>query len=746
MGRTLLLCAGPAALLAWSWLRLERPHVGGGTALWLIALAVVPALLPRLRRRLLALAATSVLALHTAFGIWAIHPGRLLSRFGGGFLEFYDVRLPFAAAPHPRMEGVILIALFASCALVALVIAARGPVLAALTLLVASGWPATLLIGPDDLNRGIALLALILLLVVGLGERPQPRRLLFAGAVGGAVVLAAFAASSSSAVATGQVLHWQGWDFYTKPEKPVGVQYVWNSDYRGFQFPKKVTSVLKIKAPARRSYWRATTLDEFDGKNWFEYAVPVGPTVANGRYELTDDSELPGAARDRSRWVKQEVTVEALHDNHLTGASVPVAYDPGSLGTEYAAGGLARLPASTLSPGNRYTVWSYEPHPSPRQLARLIKPHYPELVKDLDLRVTANASVPPFGASGREVRVEAVFDQSSGAAPYRAVYETAKRVVGRPPSPYAAAVELEAWFRSGGVFRYDEHPPQSSDLPPLAAFVLRTHRGYCQHFAGAMALMLRYLGIPARVAAGFTSGVYDAQKHEWVVTDHDAHTWVEAWFPRYGWLPFDPTPGRGALSGSYTASSPRFDLTGALYAFAARARAQGGFDLRKARSGPKVHFSVIEARNPRRFGSGAGTGIGELFRLLLVLAAALVLLVVAAKLAVRKARYLTRDPRTIARACIRELADFLADQGAKLPPSTTLRELSAVVEEDLGASPRAFVTAVSAARFGPPAPAGLAAREARRELKALRRDLRARLTRAERALGLVSLRSLGLTG
>src|SRR5581483_8661790 len=141
--RTLVLCAAPAAVLAWCWLRLERPHAGASTALWLIVLAAVPALAPRLSLRLAAVAGTSVLALHTAFGAWIVHPGRLATRFGGGFLEFYDVRLPFAAAPHPRMEGVILIALFASVAAVALTVAAGRPVASAFALLVGAGWPAT---------------------------------------------------------------------------------------------------------------------------------------------------------------------------------------------------------------------------------------------------------------------------------------------------------------------------------------------------------------------------------------------------------------------------------------------------------------------------------------------------------------------------------------------------------------------------------------------------------------------------
>ena len=93
-------------------------------------------------------------------------------------------------------------------------------------------------------------------------------------------------------------------------------------------------------------------------------------------------------------------------------------------------------------------------------------------------------------------------------------------------------------------------------------------RGYCQHFAGAMALMLRFLGIPARVAAGFTSG--KREDGGWTVTDHNAHAWVEVWFPGYGWLAFDPTPGRGALAADYSVSSSGFNAGDAADAFGPR--------------------------------------------------------------------------------------------------------------------------------------------------------------------------------
>ena len=77
-----------------------------------------------------------------------------------------------------------------------------------------------------------------------------------------------------------------------------------------------------------------------------------------------------------------------------------------------------------------------------------------------------------------------------------------------------------------------------------------------------MAAMLRFLGIPARVAVGFTSGRQD--DGTWVVTDHEAHAWVEVWFAGVGWIPFDPTPGRGTLGGEYSISSRSEDAVARL--------------------------------------------------------------------------------------------------------------------------------------------------------------------------------------
>ena len=77
---------------------------------------------------------------------------------------------------------------------------------------------------------------------------------------------------------------------------------------------------------------------------------------------------------------------------------------------------------------------------------------------------------------------------------------------------------------------------------PLEHFLFDTKAGYCQHFSGAMALLLRFGGIPTRVATGFSPGGFRKRQGEWVVRDRDAHSWVEAWFDGIGWVTFDPTP------------------------------------------------------------------------------------------------------------------------------------------------------------------------------------------------------------
>jgi hypothetical protein len=323
---------------------------------------------------------------------------------------------------------------------------------------------------------------------------------------------------------------------------------------------------------------------------------------------------------------------------------------------------------------------------------------------------------------------------------YAPILNAALAVANSASTPYEATMRILRWFRVTGGFRYTNRPAIFSDAP-LVGFVAETRAGYCQQFAGAMALMLRYLGIPARVAVGFSSGTYDAKRHRWLVSDHDAHAWVEAWFRGYGWLPFDPTPSGRPEQG--TLSAPYAQLTTA----ASGGGAGPAAVIRNDNSSASGHHHGEQGTSQQ---PGFDTpsivqphGHGNLLLLLLVIVAALGVVVVGSKLAVRRMRYLTRDPRRLAAACRAELSDYLLDQYIEGARSATLHELGALVRHELAVDADAFVSAATAARFGPPAGSRDAARAARRELRSLLRAIRRTLNTRDRLRGVLSLRSLG---
>jgi protein-glutamine gamma-glutamyltransferase len=123
-------------------------------------------------------------------------------------------------------------------------------------------------------------------------------------------------------------------------------------------------------------------------------------------------------------------------------------------------------------------------------------------------------------------------------SPYERLYQLATSIAQSAQSPYDYVQKVLERVQQGA--EYDESPPARAY--PLASFLFDTKAGYCQQFSGTMALMLRMGGVPARVASGFSPGSYNRDRKEYVIRDTDAHSWVEAYFPKIGWVTFDPTP------------------------------------------------------------------------------------------------------------------------------------------------------------------------------------------------------------
>ncbi len=266
----------------------------------------------------------------------------------------------------------------------------------------------------------------------------------------------------------------------------------------------------------RPAYWHLTSLPDFDGKSW---KANETFTSANGRLRPSP----------RGRSLRQKVTVENMGEGWVPAAFEAVAISGKSSFVYNPETATVRLANNAdLTPGMTYTVTSVIGSYSVRQLR------------------AAGSANPP---DERYVALPKNFPDSLRAL--------AAQVVAGKESSYAQSVALQNWFRDN--FEYDLDVSYGSSSSAMEDFV-EERRGFCEHFASTFAAMARSLGIPARVAVGFTSGV--PEDGRFVVRARNAHAWPEVWFDRIGWVSFEPTPGRGAPgTEGYTGVQPEQDET-----------------------------------------------------------------------------------------------------------------------------------------------------------------------------------------
>ena len=122
------------------------------------------------------------------------------------------------------------------------------------------------------------------------------------------------------------------------------------------------------------------------------------------------------------------------------------------------------------------------------------------------------------------------------------IRQLALKITAGATNNYDRVAAIESYLRDTANFTYTLNPPPTPvGVDPIQYFLFTSHKGYCQYFATAMGDMLRSIGIPTRLVNGFGPGTFDGTKNAWVVRGQDAHTWVEVYFPTYGWITFEPT-------------------------------------------------------------------------------------------------------------------------------------------------------------------------------------------------------------
>lgn len=120
------------------------------------------------------------------------------------------------------------------------------------------------------------------------------------------------------------------------------------------------------------------------------------------------------------------------------------------------------------------------------------------------------------------------------------VKELALTITGNAKSRYQKAAAIERYLKKN--YSYTLEPKRDESLPPVEDFLFKNREGYCDHFSTAMAVLLREISIPTRLVTGYVTSEWNDLGRFYTVRQSNAHSWVEVYFPSYGWLSFDPTP------------------------------------------------------------------------------------------------------------------------------------------------------------------------------------------------------------
>jgi transglutaminase-like putative cysteine protease len=323
----------------------------------------------------------------------------------------------------------------------------------------------------------------------------------------------------------------------------------------------------------------------------------------------------------------------------------------------------------------------------------------------------------------------------------------ADQITSTASTPFAKARALEHYFQASGGFTYTLKALHlQNSAQGLLTFLTKEKKGSCEQFAFAMAVLARLVGIPSRVAIGFTSGTQTHAGGRWLVTTADAHAWPELYFPTLGWLRFEPTPG--GANGQGTAVQPAYATQGE----SAQSGSTGPSDQLKPTGPPPISGQDsqghLRAAPPDPVGTVSAlpsarhpAPIGAI--LLGVLAALLLASAVPAATRVigRRRRWrAAADNQALASAAWQEVCADLADFGLIHRASETPRALArrlcadASIEESAHAAIRRISTVVERTRYAPePAAADGIHADVRQVRRALARNssvttrLRARL-------------------
>ncbi|HJW75654.1 MAG TPA: transglutaminase-like domain-containing protein [Thermoleophilia bacterium] len=622
--------------------------------------------------------------------------GFLRQHLAAGGVAYVTQHLPFDFGAAPELGLLVSFVVYLIVALAAFAALSLRKALPAVVLLLALlGFGLTI----DDAGRVVwlplafLLLAGCLLMLARSLEREQWKPVDSLAGVATTLVaafLGLFLLGATSAAASQPWQDWRTWGGPISTHVSTNAAFNWLEDYPSLLDPENDVKVMRVRSPIA-SYWRANALDYFTGTNWFgDGSSRIGLTAQldSGffRYSIPDVSPAPPG-----RLVTQEFEIRSLFTDYffaggvartlIVGRDLPVTINNAQgLGVE-----------GFMGPKLDYVVTAVVPQVKPAGLVGRGRDYPGDVLPDIALPFPTLPEA-GAGATGDEAKWRDAMSQRRGDPAWLGLYRLNGAIVGQASDPYEVALRVEKYLRQHYTYSLDT---KSTPLvSPYAEFLFKTRVGFCQHFAGAMAALMRFNGVPARVALGFATGDRD-RDGRFVVSRTDAHAWVEVYFPQVGWVPFDPTPGR-----SIPGLGPSSTSAGFLSPFAGdSADGDGGSSAAPARNARAL-------RDPGSPGGAGSNGVSAgpsvarvVLRWGIVLLA--VLLAWPAGRALWRRRAVSRGgPDGRLRVSLRLLYADLRDYGVVVPRSQTLEETSRFLHGDLGLDAAALAGRVQAVLFG----------------------------------------------
>lgn len=269
------------------------------------------------------------------------------------------------------------------------------------------------------------------------------------------------------------------------------------------QSPNLGESTVMIVDAGQGRFWRAIAYDFYTGQGWRTTEVDRTDKVSSDKFQQRERFDATFA-------VQEPYGNRLFAANEPVKANVPAQFLTGD--DRSFSSGMRALEQRAAS--ETYTVTSYVSIADKGSLRRA-PVTYPEAIKRSYLQIPSTL-------------------------PQR-VRELARKVVEGKDDPYDKAEAVESFLRTS--YRYApvvRPPPPGRD--PVDYFLFDLKEDFCEYFASSMVMMLREVGVPARLVEGFTSGTFDPTMGKYVVKQVNAHAWVEVYVPTFGWIEFEPTP------------------------------------------------------------------------------------------------------------------------------------------------------------------------------------------------------------